>query len=459
MYFFYKSKKTIAKIKIINYNKVKYDANGGYGNVPVDAEYKDGDTVEVDLITVPAHNQGTFLGWATSKNASVPDYTNLGTDEFIMGEADVTLYAVYEYTQAYHSEHPELHIPTGFAYKEGTVATGYVITDAANPTEDGNEFVWVPVASSSDYAKKIGTHNYSLATAQQAEEASVFNGDISLAIKGDILGVSEILGEQVTSTLDANLPEADLVNNAGGFWVGRYEAGIANAQHGYIGDIEYWTSDATGISAVNDYWEQRKDNIIVKQNSEPVRNITQEKALSIANSWRNGAAGNGTVAFQSGLITGAQWDTMCNFIGWNIADGDCSAWGNYSNTVSSIYSGYHSTGSKSDWLTENDVIKEVAEDEDADGTLDFENKWIFPTGKFVSSNNGTTAQKNIYDIAGNVLEWSTEVPKVRDGFSVLRGGSVNYLGDHDNATFRHGGRASANLASWNIGFRIVLYVE
>ena len=39
-------------------------------------------------------------------------------------------------------------------------------------------------------------------------------------------------------------------------------------------------------------------------------------ALSIANNWKSGNAGNGTVAFQSGLITGAQWDAVCKFIGW-----------------------------------------------------------------------------------------------------------------------------------------------
>ncbi len=104
------------------------------------------------------------------------------------------------------------HIPTGFAQTEGTVDTGYVIKDS-----EGNEFVWIPVANDEAYAKKLGTKNYYL----KQDGTTVIS--IADGIKGDKLGVTNILGTTVENTITAQQPEYPIVKKAGGFWVGRYE--------------------------------------------------------------------------------------------------------------------------------------------------------------------------------------------------------------------------------------------
>lgn len=75
---------------------VTYDANGGAG-VPTDAnDYHIGDTVTVLFTTVPTLEANTFLGWATTSDATEAAYTAEGTTSFEIGAANVTLYAVWQ---------------------------------------------------------------------------------------------------------------------------------------------------------------------------------------------------------------------------------------------------------------------------------------------------------------------------------------------------------------------------
>ena len=410
---------------------IKYNANEGTGAPEIQTE-EIGKTVTLSS-EKPTKRAYNFVGWSTDINATTAEY-NSGDE--IKLEKDIELFAIWkEQTQAEKAQKPEEHTPTGFSHLTGTVEEGYVITDGTN------EFVWIPVANDEAYAKKAGTNNLSMTT------SGGNSSNILEMVQGDTLGVNNILKTSVTSTLNANSPEYEVVKNAGGFWVGRYEAGIENVQHKDIVGINGWTSDSTNANKLNAYWENKKLEIKVASNMEPVRNITQAEALSIANSWKSGVSRNGTVAFQSGLITGAQWDAMCNFIGWLIANGDCSSWGNYGNVTGESYNGYHSTDCHSDW-EENEITK---------GTTN--NRFVFPTGTFVNSDKGTTAKKNIYDVAGNVWEWTTEVPQYNQNNGVLRGGSASREGSGDLATYRSGNVSTMYSTGWNYGFRMVLYVE
>ena len=276
--------------------------------------------------------------------------------------------------QEYYSQHPEYHIPKGFRYLTGTVNTGYVITDAAPSETNGNEFVWIPVASEKDYVKKLGSKNsYMINAVENGGETPEVIGNISNAVKGDVLGVNKILGTNVESGLSKEAPEKKIVNEAGGFWVGRYEVGVT--QNKQISKDEI-------------------NEIYVKSGLQPYRNVTQTKALELANNWR-GSNNNNTsssVEYQAGLITGTQWDVMCNFIGWEVTDSDCTTWGNYKNALSDKYTGYRSNADNSwtycsDYEKNNNIIS------------------IFQTGKFVNKGSGNfTVKKNIFDVSGNVWE-------------------------------------------------------
>ena len=143
---------------------------------------------------------------------------------------------------------------------------------------------------------------------------------------------------------------------------------------------------------------------------------------------------------------------MCNFIGWSIADGDCTSWGNCAGSVSKQYNDlWHSTHNVwYDWTHETTTVSKSS------GTC-----WVFPTGMFVSSAEKDTSQKNIYDVAGNVWEWTTEEPRNASGtstpHSVNRGGGAIDDGSSHPASNRNGSLSSDNH-TWHIGFRLVLYV-
>lgn len=337
---------------------------------------------------------------------------------------------------------PEKHIPTGFYYKEGTLEDGYVITDGTN------EFVWIPVTTTTDYKKEAGQHNWYVTESGGSSEI------VEEMVKGDKLGnipEGKILGQEVITDL-TNQPEAEIVKKAGGFWVGRFEVGIENTEHENIAGVNGISFKGSNEDELDAYWEERKNEIVIKQGVEPVRNITQTKALEIANNWKSGNSNKneGTVAFQSGLITGTAWDTMCKFIGWDECNNDCTNWGNYANIASAKYKGYHSSDCASDWKNETT--------ESVKGTDN--NRWIFPTGKFVNDNDKTTAKKNIYDVAGNVWEWTTEIAQYGPEDYVLRGGGAYHAGDYGAlATSRSGGSPSMITSDWDWGFRIMLYVE
>lgn len=331
--------------------------------------------------------------------------------------------------QEYYSQHPEYHIPKGFRYLTGSVSTGYVITDAAPSETNGNEFVWIPVASEKDYVKKLGSKNgYMINAVGDGEETAAVIGDISNAVQGDILGTNKILGTSVESGLSSEAPEAKIVNAAGGFWVGRYEVGVTQ-------NTEISTTD--GITEIYE-----------KSGLQPYRNVSQTMALTLANNWKG--SNNNTdsnVEYQAGLITGTQWDVMCDFIGWDIADNNCITWGNYMNSLSDKHTGYRSEADYS-WNECTDYEKNAS-------TIS-----VFPTGKFINKISGNfTVQKNIFDVAGNVWEWTTEVPTYGGGNNrVRRGGSAADDGSVYLASYRNG-HHSAGYSRWHTGFRLVLYVK
>ena len=243
-------------------------------------------------------------------------------------------------------------IPKGFTYKEGTKDTGLVIQD-----EKGNEFVWVP-ATESAYAKDTS-----------------FGG-------GKPTG-DDTLPNGITDET------ADVVKY-GGFYIGRYEAGIPE------GDTS--PSNKKGIPV-------SKKAAIVWTNI----NYTNSKASAesmISNEY-----------VQTGLITGTAWDTVCHWIKSDDELKDSRTYGNYRNSESPAnVSGYGT--------------KQVA---------GYSDKWMV---------------KNIYDLAGNVWEWTSEANSSR---FIFRGGSYSNDGSDYPVSYRGLNNASYTLGS--VGFRLRLYIK
>ena len=243
-------------------------------------------------------------------------------------------------------------IPIGFTYKKGTKDTGLVIQD-----EKGNEFVWVP-ATESTYVRDTS-----------------FPG--------------------ATPTGDDTLPngitdETADVKKYGGFYIGRYEAGIPE------GDTS--TSNKEGIPV------SKKDEVVWT-------NIDYSNAKASAEKMINNEY------VQTGLLTGTSWDTVCHWIKSGDELKDSRTYGNYKNSLEPAnVTGY--------------------------GTIQvtgFSDKWM---------------QKNIYDLAGNVWEWTSEV---RNYDFFYRGGSYGDVGRDGPVSCRMYNNASST--SDYIGFRLRLYIK
>ena len=161
-------------------------------------------------------------------------------------------------------------IPAGFAPTqidgENSVKDGFVITD-----KNGNEFVWVPVTTK--YERN-----------QNFDKANIAQNDDDYLPDGIVVGVG---GEESKET--------EIVKNAGGFYIGRYEAGAEGGilQKDEDGETYSWTETTK----------------LVCKKGETVYNwISQPDIKTKAKTFIN----NNNV--KSGLITGIQWDMTLAFI-------------------------------------------------------------------------------------------------------------------------------------------------
>ena len=136
------------------YSAVSYDPNGGSNNLPTDTNgYSSGDTVTVLFDYIPSRAGYTFLGWATSASATQPEFTANGNKTFIIGDEDVTLYAVWQQNQVDNPDYEpgdadqwEGTIASGFGGGNGTESNPYLIYTAeqlaylAYSTNNGNSY-------------------------------------------------------------------------------------------------------------------------------------------------------------------------------------------------------------------------------------------------------------------------------------------------------------------------------
>ena len=252
-------------------------------------------------------------------------------------------------------------IPKGFTYKEGTKDTGLVIQDG-----NKNEFVWVP-ATEGSYAKD--TSFPSLNNVKPTGDDTLPNG--------------------ITDET------ADVVKY-GGFYIGRYEAGIPE------GDTS--TSNKTGIPV-----------------SKP--RVTVWTDINYTNSKASAEGMISTDYVQTGLITGKAWDTTCHWIEGNLSSINASA-----SLTDSRYYGNH--GNSLAPANENSGTKRTA---------GFNENWKV---------------KNIYDLAGNVWEWTSEAYSSR---FIYRGGRYGNDGSDYPVSYRN--HINASYTNYDIGFRPRLYIK
>jgi len=155
--------------------------------------------------------------------------------------------------------------------------------------------------------------------------------------------------------------------------------------------------------------------LVSKRNATVWNNIN----LSTAQTKAEGLYNTDTSGIVSTLIYGTQWDAALNFISAYNGDTeyltDSTGKGNYSGTE------------------ETDTIEETPA---VTGALD-----VF-------------SKKNIFDMAGNVSEWTMEK---NDVYSIVRGGNYSGTGAELSSAYRDA--LETTETAENIGFRIALYIK
>lgn len=285
-------------------------------------------------------------------------------------------------------------VPAGFKIAEDTndVTKGIVVEDKV-----GNQFVWVPIGTVYTNVEKTESKTITLSR-------YTFETDgIPINQNSDI--IDDIYEELKTSSYEnavaKNLQEfIDSSNNNCGYYIGRYEAGVI----GY---------DANSIETSNRNSETNwtgytgDDIQLVCKTGQQVWNyVTQNKAAELSRNMYTSSN------FTSDLINSYAWDTAIVFIQEFSGDSDYSNQG-------AIQSLIAKTGEATDGIN-NDV------------------------------------RCNIYDMAGNTLEWTTETSNLLNAHCVYRGGYYNPTGIY--RTCRRDYKGATNVSSVH-SFRPLLYLK
>ena len=317
-------------------------------------------------------------------------------------------------------------LPNGATVTNADLGTGVTIKDEKN-----NEWTWIEVPRSI-----------------YDNEAYYTNGVTKPENSEDYTNIEKIMQNYASSYRSSytdtwyseaqhGFESADEYNNHknamlksvyenGGFYIGKYEVG----------------SFDNPVTSNNN---TRK--AVIQKGAYPYNYVTCKQAQELSESL---AVGGKT----SSLMFGIQWDLVLAYLeskGVPEADlnDDSSSWGNYSNNSFPVAEGNkyaiynnHSTYQLGDW---NPVPSGY--EKPNSGT---ENMVLLSTGA-VEDNS----RMNIYDLAGNVAEWTLEKSSITRFLCVYRGGRYNFDGSTSPASER--GLYSTYDSLVNVGFRPALY--
>ena len=305
-------------------------------------------------------------------------------------------------------------VPSGFTHIAGeSKEEGIVVADSK-----GNEFVWVPVTKKEDgtptapyvatngmLTKKDGTQvEIQLGRYEFSDTGALdyFTEDTSTNHNPDYGNAIALSIENFKTSVEEN----------GGYYIARYEAGVT-------GDTAFSAEDMEDeYTAPNDTWtgyDGDSNDIVIKSGEKVWNYVTQKKASELC---INLKTSNGYTDVTSDLVNSYAWDTAIVFIQ------ECGTDNNYANQV-----GLSTTPDNPSNL----------------------GKAILAEG---NGKDKADTQCNIYDMAGNCAEWTTETYSDSLFPCVGRGG---YYGSSDGCTsFR--GNDVPTFASVYGSFRPLLYL-
>ena len=327
-----------------------------------------------------------------------------------------------------------------FSYVTGSVDDGYVIQDG-----EENQYVWIPVdknqkikvnvTSKEEITSITLTDPYGDTILTESNKGTSYTNDnIPPTINGPYILKVKTANEEKTTMLGvhslyaqdtfmdwmvneeyAEIKGTTLENLLGGSTAEEIYKQQGQSFRSEYSETEHYDNSVNenGGFYIGRYEASENNSIIeVKADKQPRNNISQTDALQKAKDMYT------SEEFTSSLLTGAAWDRT---LGWLEETGavrsieivgDSKTWGNYS------------------------------DDE-------------FSTKSLINTGSKRETQKNhIFDLAGNVREWTTEAAS--SAYGVFRGGGYNGAGSDDPCSLRS--NDSPDLTLSDIGFRLALYL-
>ena len=263
----------------------------------------------------------------------------------------------------------QVKIPKGFKIASDSatdVTGGIVIEDATYTNTIGSQFVWIPVGTGENAIKKankekvdiaLGRYEFTKTTSEYS--GSSFTEDTTANHNSDYKNAIAKDIEQFKTS----------VKNNHGYYIGRYEAGV----------VDYNSSVSTSNSDYKINWTgYTGDNIklVCKKEQQVWNYVTQNKASELSRDMYGSEA-----KVTSDLINSYAWDTAIVFV---------QKCGKESN--SSTYSrtwGHSSITEGMPQATGTNILTETSK---------------------------VDKQCNIFDMAGNCLEWTTETYSSSNGY-------------------------------------------
>ena len=305
----------------------------------------------------------------------------------------------------------QVTIPKGFKIASDSateVTGGIVIEDATYTNTIGSQFVWIPVGTGENAIKKANKETVDIALGRYSftknSDGTVTTSEFSDRDCTEDTTASHNSNYKNAIAKDIEAFETSVKNNHG-YYIGRYEAGV----------VDYNSSVSTSNSNNETNWTgYTGDNIklVCKKEQQVWNYVTQNKASELS---RNMYGSEAKVT--SDLINSYAWGTAIVFIQQCGTESNSST---YSHTV-----GQSSTSTPQ--TTGTNILKATSK---------------------------VDKQCNIFDMAGNCFEWTTETSSNSYNPCVTRGGTYDNSSGHTNY------RTNSNTSYANSyhSFRPLLYL-
>ena len=306
----------------------------------------------------------------------------------------------------------QVTIPKGFKIASDSateVTGGIVIEDATYTNTIGSQFVWIPVGTGENAIKKENKETVEIELGRydftKNSDGTITTSEYSGSYTEDTTAShNSSRGNAIAKDIEKFKTSA---NSNHGYYIGRYEAGV----------VDYNSSVSTSNSNNETNWTgYTGDNIklVCKKEQQVWNYVTQNKASELS---RNMYGSEAKVT--SDLINSYAWDTAIVFI---------QKCGTESN--SSTYSktdGQSSTSTREPQTTGTNILKATSK---------------------------VDKQCNIFDMAGNCFEWTTETHSDSYAPCVSRGGNYSY----SNYYTSYRGYSNTSRAESIFSFRPLLYL-